>query len=104
MPILTLESTVLVRKTSLTYGLFDPEHCTIDGDLTLFLYFGLFGLCELFQFTTNGKEQDDRFDRLGDEVEKLIISSATTALNLGLMHTYVVIKAINIYKFSVRGN
>ena len=85
----------------MTYSLFDPEHCRVDRNLTLFLYFCLFSFSELFKFTTDGEEQDDRLDWLGDEVEKLTTRSATTALNLDLMHAYVVVKAINVYKFGV---
>jgi hypothetical protein len=48
--------------------------------LTFFLYFCLFGFSEPFKFTTDGEEQDDRLDWLGDEAQKLTIQSATTAL------------------------
>jgi hypothetical protein len=70
--------------------------------LTPLLDYSLFSLSELFQFTTDGKEQDDRPHWRGDEVEKLTIRSATTALNLDPMYTHVIVKAINVYEFGIR--
>jgi hypothetical protein len=98
----TYSRTVGLRQESLTYGLFDPEHCGIDRDLSLLLYCNFFSLSELFQFTTDGKEQDDCLHWRGDEVEKLTIRSATTALNLDPMYTHVIVKAINVYEFGIR--